>query len=159
MLYLVYNQLIVSQWICVELLPWKNKKSGSVRGQQVVRKPYIFVYFFEIFSLLLQFSTLESCYIWFRISLEYPSAYVYSCYLGKIPNQGLSGDIMFYENPILSQFCHFLFLSFFVFLFSFPHWNHVVIFGLQLVQSILLHMCTYGGMREFVNPMLSFSYF
>jgi len=28
--------------------------------------------------------TLESCYIWLTISLEYPSAYVHSCYPRKI---------------------------------------------------------------------------
>ena len=45
-----------------------------------MRKPYFepFCLFSEILCLFLQFSTLESCYIWFKISLEYPSAYVYS---------------------------------------------------------------------------------
>ena len=90
----------------------------------------IFAYFFEIFCLFLQFSTLESCYIWFTISLEYSSAYVYSCCPGKIQNHGLSGFIKGYKNTILSHFC--LFLRFFVFFFSFLHCNHVI-FGLQLV--------------------------
>ena len=47
---------------------------------------------------------MESCYIWFVISLEYPSAYVYSCCSGKIQNWGLSRG---YINPILSHFCLF----------------------------------------------------
>ena len=38
-------------------------------------KPY-----FEPFCLFHQFSTLKSCYIWFTISLEYPSAFVHSFY-------------------------------------------------------------------------------
>ena len=73
--------------------------------------------FFEIFRLFLQFSILESCYIWFTISLEYSSPYVYSNCPGKIQNQGLSGGIRGYKNTILSQFCLFfeifcLFLQF-----------------------------------------------
>ena len=47
--------------------------------------------FSETLCPFLQFSPLESCYIWFVISLEYSSAYVCSCCPGKIQNQGLSG--------------------------------------------------------------------
>ena len=50
-----------------------------------------FCLFSEIFCLFLQFFMLESCYIWFTISLDYPSTHVYSCSPGKIQNQGLSG--------------------------------------------------------------------
>ena len=48
-------------------------------------KPFLsyFCLFSEIFCLFLQFFTLESCYIWFTLSLEYPSAYVYSFALVK----------------------------------------------------------------------------
>ena len=48
-----------------------------------------FACFFEIFCLFLQFPTLESCYIWFTINLEYSSAYMYSCCPGKIQNHGI----------------------------------------------------------------------
>ena len=40
------------------------------------------------------------------------------------------------------------FLRFFVFSFSFLHLNHVI-FGLQLVQSIFLHMCTVVALGKF----------
>ena len=84
-------------------------KSGSVRGYQGYENPIFshFCLFFEIFCLFLQFSTLESCYIWFTISLEYSSAYVYSNCPGKIRNQGLSGGIRGYKTPFLSHFCLF----------------------------------------------------
>ena len=76
-----------------------------------------FCLFSVIFCLFLQFSTLELCYIWFKISLVYPSAYVQSCFPGKIQNQGLSGGIRGCINPILSHFSLFsvifcLFLQF-----------------------------------------------
>ena len=77
-----------------------------------------FCLFFEILCLFPQFFTLESCYIWIVTSLEYPSAYVYSCCPGKFQNRGLSGGIRGYVNPILSHFCLFseilcLFFQFF----------------------------------------------
>ena len=76
-----------------------------------------FCLFSEFFCIFLQFSTLESCYIWFTISLEYPSAYVHSCCPGKILIQGLPGGLRGSINPILSHFCLFseilcLFLQF-----------------------------------------------
>ena len=74
--------------------------------------------FFEIFCLFLQFSILESCYIWFTITLEYSSAYVYSNSPGKIQNQGLSGGIRGYKNTILSHFC--LFFEIFCLFLQFP---------------------------------------
>ena len=86
--------------------------------------------FFEIFCLFLQFSMLESCYIWFTISLEYFSPYVYSNCPGKFKIrvcQGVSGGT---KTPFWAVFAYFL--RFFVFFFSFLHWNHVI-FGLQLV--------------------------
>ena len=79
------------------------------QGVSGVLKPYFshFYLFYEILFHFLQFSILESYHIWCRISLEYPSAYVYSCFSGKIQNQGLSGGIRGCENPILSLFCLF----------------------------------------------------
>jgi len=100
--------------------------SGGIRGYKNTILSQ-FCLFFEIFCLFLQFSTLESCYIWFTISLVYSSAYVYSCCPGKIRYQGLSGGIREYKNTIFAYF-----LRFFVCFFSFLHWNHVI-FGLQLV--------------------------
>ena len=93
------------------MLPCENSKSGSVRGFQRVHKPY-FEPFSVIFCLFLQFSTLESCYIWFSISLEYPNASLYCFCPRKIQNWGLSGG-------------HFGLLSMiFVNFFNFLHWNH-----------------------------------
>ena len=102
---------IFSQW-----LPRENFKLWSIRG--CVNPIFShFCLFSEIFCLFLQFSTLESCYIWFTICLEYLSAYVYCCCPGKIQNQGLSGGFRGYVNPILSHSCLFsvtfcLFLQF-----------------------------------------------
>ena len=66
--------------------------SGGIRGY---KNPILshFCLFFEIFCLFLPFTTLKSCYIWFANSLEYPSAFVFSCFPGKSQNQGLSGGI------------------------------------------------------------------
>ena len=63
--------------------------------------------FLEIFYLFLQFFTLESCYIWFTLSLEYPSAYVYSFAPGKIQNLTYLGV----ANLVLSHIA--LYLNFF----------------------------------------------
>ena len=79
---------------------------GGIRGYVNLILSY-FCLFSEIFCLFLQFSTLESCYVWFAISLEYLSAYVYSCFPKKVQNQGLSGGIRGCVNPILSHFCLF----------------------------------------------------
>ena len=77
-----------------------------------------FCLFSEFFCIFLQFSTLESCYIWFTISLEYLSAYVYCCRPGKIQNQGLSGGFRGSINPILSHF--YLFSVIFCLFLQFP---------------------------------------
>ena len=87
----------------------------------------LFAHFFRFFCLFLQFSTLESCYSRFEISLVYLNAYVYSCCPGKIQNQDLSGGIKTLFWAIFACI-----LRIFAFFFSFPHWNHVI-FGLQLV--------------------------
>ena len=80
-------------------------------------------------------------YIWFTISLEYPNAYSYSFCPGKILNLGLSGGNSGYVNPILSN-CYPFSDIFCLFLqFSTLDWNQVI-FGLQLVWSILVHMLT-----------------
>ena len=116
--------------------------------------------FLEIFCLFLQFFTLESCYIWFTLSLEYPSAYVYSFALVKFKILTYLGV----RKPCFEPYCplsKFFSLQFFtlvscwvrnavcfqtstravgpfslrlvfVFFFSYPHWNHVI-FSLQLL--------------------------
>ena len=56
-------------------------KIGVCQG---VPKPYFEPFLIsEILCLFLHFSILESCYTWLVSSLEYPSAYVYSCCPGK----------------------------------------------------------------------------
>ena len=93
--------------------------SGGFRGYV---NPILsqFCLFSVIFCLFLQFSTLESCFIWFTISLRYPNAYLYCFCPRKIQNCGLSGGIRGYLNPFLSHFCLFskifcLFLQFYTF--------------------------------------------
>ena len=87
------------------MLPWENSKSGSFRGWYLNPILSHFCLFSAIFCPFLQFSTLKSWYIWFTISLQYPSAYVYSCCPGKILIQGLWGGFRGSINPILSHFC------------------------------------------------------
>ena len=70
--------------------------------------------FLEIFCLFLQFFTLESCYIWFTLSLEYPSAYVYSFALVKF-------KILVYLGvckPCFEPYCPFSEIFFYFFNFS-----------------------------------------
>ena len=57
--------------------------------------------------------------------------------------QGVPGGT---KTPFLAVFAYFF--RFFAFFFSFPHWNHVI-FGLQLVYSILVHMCTVFALEKF----------
>ena len=57
--------------------------------------------------------------------------------------QGVSGGT---KTQFLAIFAYFL--RFFVFFFSFLHWNHVI-FGLKLVKSILVHMCTVNALEKF----------
>jgi len=141
---------------------------GSVRGYQRVLKPYfepflpIFRFFF---CLLLQFSTLESCYILFTISLEYPSAFVHSCSPGKIQNQGLSGGIRGYVNPILSHFCPFFSLFCLFLPFStLELFYNLFITSLVYLSAYINSCCPgkiqnwglSGGIRGYVNLILSY---
>merc|ERR1711983_556429 len=71
-----------------------------------------FCLFSEIFCLILQFFTLESCYIWFTLSLEYPSAYVYSGGPGKFKigvGQGVRKPYYYPPSDLLA--CGLLHLS------------------------------------------------
>ena len=81
--------------------PRKIQNQGLSWGFRGYVNPILshFCLFSEIFCLFLQFSMLESCYIWFTISFEYVKAYVYSCCPGKIQNKGLSGDIRGVRKP------------------------------------------------------------
>ena len=103
-IYLNLNLNLMSAYITVVFLV-----KFKIRVHQGVHKPFLshFCLFTEIVCLFLQFSTLESCYIWLTISLEYPSAYVYSFCFGNFQNQGLSGGIRGCVNPILSHICLF----------------------------------------------------
>ena len=92
-------------------------KIGVCQG---VHKPYFepFLPIFWDFLFFLQFFTLELCNIWLTISLEYPSAYVYSFCFGNFQNKGLLGGIKGSVFPTFSHFCLFyaifcLFLTFF----------------------------------------------
>ena len=109
--------------------PRKIQNQGLSWGFRGYVNPILchFYLFSVIFCLFLQFPTLESCYIWFSISLEYANAYLHCFCPRKIQNRGLSGGIRGCVNPIFAYF-----LWFFVFFFSFPRWNHIL-FGLQLV--------------------------
>ena len=137
--------------------------SGGIRGYVNLILSQ-FCLFFEILCLFLQFSTLESCYIWFTISLEYSSAYVYRCYPGKIQNHGLSGGIRGYKNPILSHFC--LFFEIFCLFLQFSTFESCYIWF--TVSSKYLPAYVYsccpgkiqnqglsGGIRGCVNPIFS----
>ena len=123
-----------------------------------------FCLFSEFFCIFLQFSTLESCYIWFAISLEYPSAYVYSCFPGKIQNQGLSGGIRGYKNPILSLFS--LFFEIFCLFLHYPTLKSCYIrfvASLECPSAYVYSDCLWkiqnwgqsGGIRGMLNPILS----
>ena len=98
-----------------------------------------FCLFFEIFCLFLKFSTLESCYIWFVPSLEYPSAYVYSCCPGKIQNWFHQGV----HKPFFSHFCLFsgifcLFLQFFTLEFCYIWFTLSLEYSSAYVYSFVL---------------------
>ena len=73
--------------------PGKIQNWGLSEGIRGYVNPILshFCIFSENFCLFLQFYTLKSCYIQFVTSLEYPSAYVYSCCPGKIQNSGPLG--------------------------------------------------------------------
>ena len=95
-------------------------------------KPFLsqFCLFFEIFVFFL-FFTLESCYIWFTLSLEYSSAYIYSFALVN----SKFGSIWGYVNPVLSHIA--LFLRFFFYFFKFLLWNHVLYVMLSVYELVL----------------------
>ena len=103
--------LVVLKCITVPISLWKFKFFGGfwgVSGDKIALFWPIMRPIFWVFCLLLQFFTMESCYIWFTICLEYPRAYVYSCCPGKIQNHGLSGGIRGCVNLNLSHICLFL---------------------------------------------------
>ena len=83
-----------------------------------------FCLFFGIFCLFLQFSTLESCYIWFTLV---QSNIVHMCTVVALEKfkiwicQGVPGGT---KTPFLAIFAYFL--RIFGFFFSFLHWNHVI---------------------------------
>ena len=86
----------------------------KIRVHQGVHKPFLshFCLFTEIVCLFLQFFTLKSCYTYVSLSLEYPSAYVYSFCFGNFQNKGLLGGIKGSVFPTFSHFC--LFYAFFL---------------------------------------------
>ena len=85
--------------------PFSNFLEGYPRKLKITSPPIIshFCPFLEIFCLFLQFFTLESCYIWFTLSLEYPSAYVYSFALVKFKTWVYLGVC----KPCFEPFCVF----------------------------------------------------
>ena len=128
-----------------------------------------FCLFSVFFCRFLQFSTLELCYIWFTISLEYHSAYVHSCCPGKILIQGLSGGFRGSINPILSNFCLFS-VIFCLFLQFSPFESCYIWFTISLryPNAYLYCFCPRkiqnwglsGGIRGYLNPFFShFAYF
>ena len=146
--------------------PRKIQNQGLSWGFRGYVNPILshFCLFSEIFCLFLQFSTLESCYIWFTISLEYPSAYVHSRCPWKILIQGLSGGFRGSINPILSHFC--LFSAIFCLFLQFSTLESCYIsFTISLEYlSAYVHSCCpgkiliqglSGGFRGSINPILS----
>ena len=97
--------------------PVKIQNQGLSGGFRGYVNPILshFCLFSVVFCLFLQFPTLESCYMWFTVSLEYPSAYLIGCCPRKIQNQGLSGGFRGvhkpYFEPFLPIFCDFLSFS------------------------------------------------
>ena len=73
-----------------------------------------FFYFLRFFLSFLQFFILESCYIWFKLSLQYPIEYVYSFALVKF-------KIWVYLvvcKPCFEPYCPFSEIFFYFFNFS-----------------------------------------
>ena len=73
-----------------------------------------FFSFLRFFLSFLQFFILESCYIWFKLSLQYPSEYVYSFALVKF-------KIWVYLvvcKPCFEPYCPFSEIFFYFFNFS-----------------------------------------
>ena len=105
---------------------------------QGAHKPFLsqFCLFSEIFCLFLQFFTLESCYIWFTLSLKYPSGYVYSFALVKFKLWTYLGVC----KPCFEPYCHLseFFLSFQFFTLE-SCWVRILsVFKLVLAPSDLL---------------------
>ena len=90
-----------------------KSKFGSIRGYI---NPFwaSFFYFLRFFLSFLQFFILESCYIWFKLSLQYPSEYVYIFALVKF-------KIWVYLvvcKPCFEPYCPFSEIFFYFFNFS-----------------------------------------
>ena len=121
--------------------------------------------FLPIFAYFLSFSSVF--YIGIKLYLVYNqlSILVHLCTVIAL-KKSTSVSVKGYQGVQKHQFEPFFayFLRFFVFFFSFPHWNHVL-FGLQLVQSIRVYMCTvvalgkfkirvcHGGIRGYKNTI------
>ena len=90
-----------------------KSKFGSIRGYI---NPFwaSFFYFLRFFLSFLQFFILESCYIWFKLSLEYPSEYVYSFALVKFKIWVYLGVC----KPCFEPYCPFSEIFFYFFNFS-----------------------------------------
>ena len=73
-----------------------------------------FFLFYEIFLSFLQFFILESCYIWFKLSLQYFSGYVYSFALVKFKIWVYLGVY----KPCFEPYCPFSEIFFYFFNFS-----------------------------------------
>ena len=73
-----------------------------------------FFYFLRFFLSFLQFFILESCYIWFKLSLQYPSEYVYSFALVKFKIWVYLGVC----KPCFEPYCPFSEIFFYFFNFS-----------------------------------------
>ena len=91
---------------------------------------------------------MESCYIWFTISLEYPSAFVYSCFPGKIQNQGLPGGIRGYINLNLSHFCLFLEILCLFLEFSTLELCYIWFVTSLVYSSAYVYSCCYGKIQN-----------
>ena len=98
------------------------------------------------------------------ISLEYSSAFVHSCSPGKIQNQGLSGGIRGYVNPILSHFCPFFSLFCLFLPFStLELFYNLFITSLVYLSAYINSCCPgkiliqglSGGFRGSINPISS----
>ena len=89
-----------------------------------------FCLFSQIFCLFLQFFTLEYCYIWFTLCLEYPSASVYSFALVKF-------KILTYLGVCKPCFEPYCLLSEFFSISSIFYMNHVGYVMLSVFELVL----------------------
>ena len=99
---------------------------------QGAHKPFLsqFCLFSEIFCFFLQFFTLESCYLWFTLCLEYPSASVYSFALVKF-------KILTYLGVCKPCFEPYCLLSEFFSISSIFYMNHVGYVMLSVFELVL----------------------